>query len=266
VSEIDPAALESHQQLIDVWRTLVSDADPDADLRELPGITMLWADSLFTFWRAATLTDIGAGPDLLATRLREASAIMRSKPVSGLLWVFEDLLTPDAAAALPAAAQDAGLTLAFSGVGQAGDILPVADPVHPDLTFERVTTPAQLQAYADLNSRAYGFPLDEGRSGLCGSLPLWRDRLHAYLGIENGVPVTAAATLPCDGRLFVLLVATAPEAQRRGFGEAVTRKALHEGGRATGLRRATLHATAAGAPVYPRIGFESNTRIHFFST
>lgn len=31
----------------------------------------------------------------------------------------------------------------------------------------------QLLAYADLNSRAYGFPLEAGRDGLAGS-SLWR--------------------------------------------------------------------------------------------
>ena len=44
----------------------------------------------------------------------------------------------------------------------------------------------------------------------------------------------------------------------------MTRKALHEGGRATGLTRATLHATVAGAPVYRRIGFEPNSTVHFY--
>ncbi len=53
--------------------------------------------------------------------------------------------------------------------------------------------------------------------------------------------------------------------QRRGYGEAVTRKALYEGVRATGLTRATLHATAAGAPVYPRIGFEPNSPMRFYA-
>jgi predicted GNAT family acetyltransferase len=76
--------------------------------------------------------------------------------------------------------------------------------------------------------------------------------------------VTCAATVEADGRLFVVLVATAPEWERRGYGETVTRKALYEGARATGLTRATLHATAAGAPVYPRIGFRPNSPVGFY--
>ncbi len=88
--------------------------------------------------------------------------------------------------------------------------------------------------------------------------------MYAYLALRDGVPV-AAATVEAVGRLFVVLVATDARRQRRGYGEAVTRKALYEGGRATGITRATLHATEAGAPVYPRIGFEPNSRIGFYS-
>ncbi len=69
----------------------------------------------------------------------------------------------------------------------AGDLLPLPAPHHPDLTFERVTTEDQLRAYADINARAYGFPLEDGRDGLTGST-LWKDGIHAYLGVRDGTP------------------------------------------------------------------------------
>ena len=153
---------------------------------------------------------------------------------------------------------------AFPGTGMAGDLLPVPDPVHPDLTFVRVRTDEHLRAYADLQSSAYGFPLEEGRDGLVGSAH-WKSEMYAYLGMRGDVPVACAATVEAQGRLFVAFVATDPQWQRRGYGEAVTRKALYEGARATGLTRATLHATVAGAPVYPRIGFTPNSPIHFYN-
>ncbi|WP_030340799.1 GNAT family N-acetyltransferase [Streptomyces sp. NRRL S-1022] len=256
-------SVESMEQLAVVWRSMVLDRDPGADVRDLPGIAVRWADCRFAFWNCVTLTDVGADPALLAQRLGEAAGIMRSKKRPGFLWLFEGLLDDEARAEVRTAAGRAGLEYAFPGTGMAGDLLPVPEPDHPDLTFARVTTDEQLRAYADLNSRAYGFPLEDGRDGLLGS-ELWKHRVHAYLGLRDGVPVTCAATVEADGRLFVVLVATAPEWQRRGYGEAVTRKALHEGARATGLTRATLHATAAGAPVYPRIGFEPNTPVHFY--
>jgi GNAT superfamily N-acetyltransferase len=256
-------SVESMEQLATVWRAMVLDRDADADVRDLPGIAVRWADCRFAFWNCVTLTEVGADAALVERRLGEAAEIMRSKKHPGFLWVFEDLLDTGARAALPAAAERAGLAYAFPGTGMAGDLLPLPEPAHPDLTFVRVSTDEQLRAYADLNSRAYGFPLEHGRDGIAGSA-LWKEEVHAYLGMRGDDPVTCAATVAAEGRLFVVLVATHPRWERRGYGEAVTRKALYEGARATGLTRATLHATAAGAPVYPRIGFAPNSPLRFY--
>jgi GNAT superfamily N-acetyltransferase len=257
-------AVESVEQLAVVWRAMVLDRDSAADVRDLPGIAVRWADCRFAFWNCVTLTEAGADADLVERRLGEAADIMRSKHRTGFLWVFDDLLEGEARAELDAAAERAGLVHAFPGTGMAGDLLPLPEPAHPELTFVRVTTDEHLRAYADLNSRAYGFPLEDGRDGLGGSA-LWKERVYAYLALRGGVPVSCAATVEAEGRLFVVLVATDPDFERRGYGEAVTRKALYEGGRATGLTRATLHATAAGAPVYPRIGFVPNSPIRFYA-
>ena len=257
-------SVESMEQLAAVWRVMVLDRNPRADVRDLPGIAVRWADCRFAFWNCVTLTDVGADGEVLKQRLDEAAEIMRSKSRPGFLWVFENLLDAPARAALGEAAERTGLRYAFPGTGMAADLLPVPEPVHPELTFVRVRDDELLRAYADLNSRAYGFPLEDGRDGLAGS-SLWKSEVFAYLGLRDGVPVTCAATVEADGRLFVVLVATDPAWERRGYGEAVTRKALYEGARATGLTRATLHATAAGAPVYPRIGFEPNSPIGFYS-
>ncbi|MEU3553794.1 GNAT family N-acetyltransferase [Streptomyces fragilis] len=257
-------AIESMQQLRTVWRAMVLDRTPDADVRDLPGLAVRWADCRFPFWNAVTLTEVGVDAALLEERLREAAEVMRTKEQPGFLWLFEDLLADGAREELSPAADRAGLQYAFPGTGMAGDLLPLPEPKHPDLTFLRVTTDDQLTAYADLNSRAYGFDLAAGRDGIVGST-LWTTEVFAYLGLRDGVPVTCAAAVEADGRLFVALVATAPEYQRRGYGEAVARKALHEGARATGLTRATLHATEAGAPVYPRIGFRPNSPMRFYA-
>ncbi|MFD5334432.1 GNAT family N-acetyltransferase [Streptomyces hawaiiensis] len=257
-------SVESVEQLATVWRAMVLDRDPQADVRDLPGIAVRWADCRFAFWNCLTLTDAGADAGLLKQRLNEAAEIMRAKTHPGFLWVFEDLLDAPARAALGDAAERAGLRYAFPGTGMAGDLLPIPEPAHPELTFVRVTDDELLRSYADINSRAYGFPLEDGRDGLAGS-SLWKSRVFAYLGLRDGVPVTCAASVEADGRLFVALVATDPGWERRGYGEAVTRKALYEGARATGLTRATLHATAAGAPVYPRIGFRPTSPMRFYS-
>jgi GNAT superfamily N-acetyltransferase len=131
------------------------------------------------------------------------------------------------------------------------------------LRYERVTTEEHLRAYADINSLSYGFPLEAGRAGLAGSA-LWKGKMHSYLGYENDIPVSAAATVINDGCLFLALVATTPAAQRKGYGEATVRKALFEGARATHLTRTVLHATDAGFPVYQRIGYRKVSTIQAY--
>ncbi|UNO38355.1 GNAT family N-acetyltransferase [Streptomyces sp. MST-110588] len=259
-----PESIESVQQLTVAWRALVLARDAGADVRDLPGIAIRWADSRLSFLNCAALTGAGGQAELLGQRLGQAADIMRSKKQPGFLWLFEDLLDAGARSALATAAEQAGLQYAFAGTGMAGDLLPLPEPAHPDLTFVRVSTDEHLQAYADLNSRAYGLPLEDGRDGLVG-LPFWKDEMYAYLAMRGDVPVACAATTQAAGRLFVAFVATDPRWQRRGYGEAVTRKALYEGHLATGLTRATLHATEAGAPVYPRIGFQPNSQIRFYT-
>ncbi|MFE7116048.1 GNAT family N-acetyltransferase [Streptomyces sp. NPDC057654] len=257
-------SVESMEQLVVAWRAMVLDHDANADIRDLPGLAVRWADSRFSFWNCITLTEKEVTAPRMRRRLDEAADIMRAKKQPGLLWVFEDLLAVDTRSGLTVAAELAGLQYAFGGTGMAGGILPLPEPHHPDLTFVRVSTDEHLQAYADLQAGAYGLPVEDCRGGLVGSV-LWTTEMYAYLALRDGVPVACAATSAAENRLFVSFVATDPQWQRRGYGEAVTRRALCEGARATGLTRATLHATEAGAPMYPRIGFRANTPIRFYS-
>jgi GNAT superfamily N-acetyltransferase len=259
---VAPEAIESVQQLADTWETIVIDRR-SGDVTDLPGMAIRWADSQFPFWNCITFNDEGADSRLLDERFAQAVSYMRQKSRPGLIWLFEDLLDASARSGLPAAAERAGLSLSLTGYGMAGDILPISEPIHPSLRFIRVSTEDELMAYADLNSRAYGMPLEAGRDGLCGSA-LWKSGMYAYIGLENGVPVSAAATVETNGCLFLALVATAPEAQRKGYGEATVRKALFEGAKATGLTRTVLHATLAGAPVYARIGYQKVATIRFY--
>jgi GNAT superfamily N-acetyltransferase len=262
MGSVPPEVIESVQQLADTWRKIVLDRGT-GDVADPPGMAIRWADSQFPFWNCITFNDQGCDSRLLDERLAEAATYMRRKKRPGRIWLFEELLDTDAQTGLAAAAERAGLGLSSAGFGMAGDILPIAEPHHPKLDFIRVTTEDLLMAYADLNSRAYAMPLEYGRDGLAGSV-LLKSGMYTYLGLENGVPVSAAATVATGNCLFLALVATAPEAQRKGYGEATVRKALFEGGKATGLTRTVLHASLAGAPVYERIGYRKVASIGFY--
>jgi GNAT superfamily N-acetyltransferase len=201
---------------------------------------------------------------LLESRLREAGAYMHRRPCLGFVNVFAEQLEEDALQALPGIAARAGLEFGLYQHAMVADFLPLPEPSHPALRFARVRTDEDLRAYADLNSQGYGFDLGMGREGLVGSA-LWKsDRIQAWLALEGDRAVACATTVEDRGNLFLALVATAPASQRKGYGEAVVRRALYEGGRVTGLKRATLHASDAGLPLYERIGYRKVGTIYSY--
>jgi GNAT superfamily N-acetyltransferase len=250
--------IESIDQYASMWKVLAGDR-AGADLSDLPGISVCWADSPFPFWNALFLTEQLTDDVVLRSRLRTAAAYMRGKSHDGLVYVCEDYLRGAAKAALPAILAEMKLEFALPVTGMAGDILPVAAAAHPDLRFERASNHNILQDYADINSEGYGFALEAGRAGLEGSR-LWKEVAFAYVGYVGDQPVSASAAIVNDGVLYLALVATRPAAQHNGFAEATVRHALSQAYEATGLRRTILHATDAGFPVYQRVGYHRTTK------
>lgn len=254
-------AMESAEQLLGMWQALIEDYGATATTEA--GVAHRWADTRFGFYNTLTFADADVDVATLAARLDHAGRFMRSSDKTGFFWLFEELLTDEAQTQLPTMATQAGLAPAMTCYGMAGDVLPLPEPSHPALRFERVSTQAHLDAFASLNARAYGMSEADAREVFEDS-DLWRNDIYAYLGFEGDTPLCCAGSYPVDGRLFVVLVATEPTEQRRGFGEAITRKALHEGAKATGLTRATLQATEAGRPVYERIGLRVTSRVPLY--
>ena len=251
--------LESMDQYASVWKVLVAEL-PGADLEDKQGLSISWADSPFPFWNAVFLTEPSIDAAQLKKRLREAAAYMRQKRQAGLIYLCEEYLTSSAKAALPFALGEARLELSLRVHGMAGNILPLTASSHPALQMRRVTDEAQLMFYADINCEGYGFPLDWGRAGLRGTR-LWTERAYSYLGYEGDHPVCGASAMEHDGNIYLAMVATRPNAQRKGYGEAVVRHALQAAHDGTGLSRTILHASDAGFPVYRRVGYDKTASI-----
>jgi ribosomal protein S18 acetylase RimI-like enzyme len=84
-----------------------------------------------------------------------------------------------------------------------------------------------------------------------------------WLGTVDGRPVATARLHTGAGVAGIYTVITVGDARRRGYGEAMTRVALHAA-RDAGLRIATLQASEAGRGIYERIGFRELCRFQLF--
>jgi GNAT superfamily N-acetyltransferase len=258
--ETNPEVAESLRQFITVWKRI---GKPFAGVDQIdrPGLAITWPDIPFLFYNALFLTEQLTGRETLQSRVQEAAAYMRVRSNGGLFVVCLDNLHGAAKESLPAILDQKNFVLpAIPLTGMAGDILPIDAPGHPALRFEPVVagTPT-LQDLAQLNCVAYDLP-DETSRCLVDEHTFWREDTYGFVAYEANKPVSTTTAIIHEDCLYLLLVATAPEARRKGYGEAVLRHALQTAHAATGIRRTVLHATEAGYPLYLRVGYNSTAK------
>lgn len=145
----------------------------------------------------------------------------------------------------------AGVPLSRELPGMAVDLLRELQPAAAPAALEihRVRTAAERRAILDV-TRVFGMP-DEVMEAL--ARPDLPDARY-FLGTENGRAVCTAMFYARDGVAGVFNVATIPEAQRRGYGAAITSAAL-VAAREAGCTLGVLQASEMGRPVYERLGF-----------
>ena len=139
---------------------------------------------------------------------------------------------------------------------EANELLPPARNASA-VEFVTETDASIADKVVRLNEAAYQMTFGEP-----GSLPLeqpgwWAPPSRmATVVAHEGRPVSSAVVLDAANTRYVALVATLPGEQRKGFAEAAMRNVL-ERSRDAGLNpRTYLHASAAGKPVYLRMGYE----------
>jgi GNAT superfamily N-acetyltransferase len=252
--------VESNNQFISFGRFL-ADSTPESEITEKDGITICWTGNQLLFFNLLFLSEQTASHDVLAQRLRSAAEYMRAKSQAGLFSICEDYLDHEARAQLDEEIEKAGLTPLMAATGMQGDLLTFDEAgEHSDLRIERATELEAIHHCADINSAAYGVPLDPMREGLLGAA-LQTERMFCYVGYDEGKPVSTASVILSGDILYVAFVATLPEARRRGFAEATMRHALQAAHKASGYRRTCLHSSEAGYAIYERMGYSPVTRI-----
>lgn len=132
-------------------------------------------------------------------------------------------------------------------------------PPAPDgLRVEGVRDEAALLAFEQAVVRGFESP-DLGAQGPGAIFPsgiLADARFRLWVGWEGTTPVCGASTFVANGINDVTIVATVPEARRRGYGAAVNWLATL----ADPDLLAMLLATDEGRPVYERMGYRPVSR------
>jgi hypothetical protein len=154
----------------------------------------------------------------------------------------------------------AGLEFAEGELAMAADLaaLRVGDLAPGGLRVERVRDAAQLRDFARIVAANWTPPdADVLRFyALAAPALLAPDSaIRLYVGYLEGVPVAASDLTVGGGVVGLYSVCTLAAYRRRGFGGALTLRPLLDA-RDEGHRVGILQASAAGAGVYARVGFE----------
>jgi len=209
----------------------------------------LWANTPFPFWNFVSISDAVHSTEELKAAVNEADA-RTTKKHPGLICVCLSLLDKRAREQADHILAAAGYSISIPITGMITGNFPIA-PTRPiGLRIERVN---DFQILTELNSIAYGVPLEATRSSILSAQ--FAQKAFIYLGYERDRPVCTAAIIVRKDVLYLALVATSEDARGKGYGEAIVRHALQKAHAATNLTHAALHATDMGKPVYRRIGF-----------
>jgi len=159
-----------------------------------------------------------------------------------------------------------GVRLHFAQRGMmATALLPPSRPSPEQITFRLSSEDDDVgRAIAAINADAYGSAVE---AYSCVQEMCKPPSLGVVAFAENDVPVSCCVvTMIDDARVYISWVATAHAARRRGFAQAVIRRALYTlQSPAKNVQRSIwLHASLQGAPLYRSLGFTDASELSLF--
>ena len=131
----------------------------------------------------------------------------------------------------------------------------ISAPAPPELEIHRVTDAAGIDAHRQAMTAGFGSDPAVALGTACQDL-LDRPECVVYVGYADGGPVVSGLGWRTSRTIGVYSIATIESARRRGYGAAMTARAVADGA-AAGCDVAVLQASEMGRPIYERLGFRT---------
>jgi GNAT superfamily N-acetyltransferase len=239
----------SQRQFIGAWRSL-SLRSPYCSLHSEPGLECTFSGTPISFFNAISLTGRDLSADAVRRDSERARAWASDKNVPWLLVVTPGALTTPAEC--ESILDSCGYAPLLPLTGMLKETAPPPKAAPSGLDLRTASDDEDYVTLFAINSAAYGMDLPAGE--VWGRASTWQDDVMV-VGYENNQPASSAGVIDVEGHNYVALVATDPQFQRRGFADATMRRALELAEARFGQRPTFLHASAAGQPVYERMGY-----------
>ena len=234
------------------------------ELRELNGVSIASAGSTFQMFNAAFLSARVATAAELTQRILLPTVHFNARGLEWAYWVCEDLMDSPARRRSRQLFEKHGLRHSVDLPGMIAERLKPPVRKLPAIEVRRVCDGTTREVFCAIGSLCFHVPL----AWFCevfDSDGVWTN-FASYVAYVDGDAVSTTAIVMGAGAVGVYNVATVPEQQGRGYGEALMRYAIAEAQRAHGVEPVILQSTPAGFKLYERMGFRTVTRVAVYST
>jgi ribosomal protein S18 acetylase RimI-like enzyme len=244
------------------FRAIAASRGP-GEIRELAGVSIASAGVTFQMFNAAFLSSPVLSESELAQRILLASLHFGARRQEWAYWVSDDWLEGKARSRSRQVFESYGLRHSVDLPGMVAErVKPPARPL-PRIEVRRVREASARDAFCGIGSTCFHVPFLWFQE-VFDSESVW-ERFAGYVGYVDGEPTSTAATvMGCDA-VGVYNVATLPDRQRLGYGEAVMRYALEDARREHGIERSILQSTPAGYKLYERMGYRTVTKVAVYA-
>ena len=242
----------------------VAAARAAGELRELPGVSVAAAGVTFQMFNAAFLSaPVETEARIAAAHSAAHDALQSARLRVGLLGL-RGLVGAAGSAQIAGGLERNGFRHSVDLPGMVAEsVAPPMKPL-PRVDVRRVADRATRDAFCAIGSVCFHVPLTWFREVFDNDM-VW-DRFAGYVGYRDEAPVSTAAIVMGGGAIGVYNVATMPERQHRGYGEAVMRHAVRAAQEEHGFERTILQSTPAGLRLYERMGYRAITRVSVYAS
>jgi ribosomal protein S18 acetylase RimI-like enzyme len=261
-NEMNEAQIQESNWLFrNTWKYFASQC-PRGEIHEREGLCIYWGNVDNVFFNSIFIANPIQDENDLEAKIQVACQYVREHNHPWWLVVCEDWLPGELRSHQEEIFFRHELKLLMKTTGMATDKLLPPVKIIPTLECVCIDNQETRKALSYINAVSYQMRPEQ----FCEPLErekFWQKTVLGTVGYLENKPVSTAIVLCLEGKFYLALVATLPEYRNRGYAQTVIRHCLAQAEQKFGSSRTILHATAAGVPVYKRLGYQPQA---YFST
>jgi GNAT superfamily N-acetyltransferase len=251
------------QNLLEALR-FFGQARADAEIRDLPGVSLIFCGLNYAAFNAALLAQPLDGDAQELGRLIDVSAQhFDARSLRWTYWLCTDFLNQPLRREAPKVFKRHGLRQLTEAPGMYAAHLAPAMRSLPALEVRPVADEPTRAAFAEVMSTAFDIPHSVCIS-VYGAERAWKGTFQGYVGYANGRAVTTTAAVITGDVIGLYSVATLPQHRRLGFAEAIMRHVVEQAQQTRGISRTVLQSTSSGLSLYEAMGYRTVTSFNVF--